>query len=189
MKVISLESCDLKSGYFIRIKPDTVLLRNNAPFFFPNFAGEVFCRFDLAIKINKIGKSIKNKFALRYYSQLFPVVEFYAHKLKEPFANTMEGDVLSCFDNSFAVSNVQIHMQDTSNYNLSTMINGELVNDFATATLAQRCAEVIGYTSEIMTLKIGDIISLGLSDKKTSVNIGDRIQCSSSEEHLDFIVK
>ena len=39
----------------IFIKPDSALLRNNAPFFLPEFSDDVHHEVELVIKINKLG--------------------------------------------------------------------------------------------------------------------------------------
>ncbi|MFV0346501.1 MAG: fumarylacetoacetate hydrolase family protein [Bacteroidales bacterium] len=190
MKIISLEPLSSKSGYFVRLKPDTVLLRNNESFFFPDFAGEVFCRFDLAVRIDKIGKFIKAKFASRYYSQFFPVVEFYAHNLSGIYSQTSEGSVLSYFDHSFAVSPFCTPIRNASE-SIRSMINGECVNELILKDISRVSDEAVEYTSQLVTLKIGDIVSLGMSSDKFQINIGSTIQLSDSGNvlFLDFEVK
>ena len=51
----------------IFLKPDTALLRNNEPFFVPDFANEFHYETELVIKINRLGKNIAPQFANRYY--------------------------------------------------------------------------------------------------------------------------
>ncbi len=42
-------------------KPDTALLRNNAPFFIPSFAKDFHYEVELVLKINRLGKNIDEK--------------------------------------------------------------------------------------------------------------------------------
>ncbi len=44
-------------------KPDTALLRENAPFFIPEFTQEVHYEVELVVKIKKMGKFIPLQFA------------------------------------------------------------------------------------------------------------------------------
>ncbi len=43
----------------IFLKPDTALLRDNSPFYLPNFAASFHYEVELVVKINKIGKNIE----------------------------------------------------------------------------------------------------------------------------------
>ncbi|MFV0483379.1 MAG: fumarylacetoacetate hydrolase family protein [Bacteroidales bacterium] len=191
MKILSLEPREADFVYMLRIKPDTVLLRNNSPLFIPDFAEEIFCRFDIAMKIDKLGKCISRRYASRYFSQVFPVVEFYAHGLKGSFASIMEGNLFSCFDNSFALSTAPILVENNNLIQTISSINGISVESLEVSDVLQRCSEIIEYASEITTLKIGDLVSLGLSSKKIKVNIGDNIKCLSPADnvYLDFCIK
>ena len=52
------------------MKPDTAVLRNNKPFYLPDFSDEIHYETELIVKINKLGKSISEKFAYRYYDEI-----------------------------------------------------------------------------------------------------------------------
>ena len=51
-------SGSLEDGPVVFIKPDTALLRNNDPFFFPDFTKEIHHEIELVVKICKEGKRI-----------------------------------------------------------------------------------------------------------------------------------
>ena len=48
-------------------KPDTAVLRNGAPFFYPDFSNDVHYEAELVLKICKEGKNIDEKFAYKYF--------------------------------------------------------------------------------------------------------------------------
>ena len=52
------------------MKPDSALLKNNKPFFLPDFSSEIHYETEVVVKISKLGKSIEPKFAPRYYDEL-----------------------------------------------------------------------------------------------------------------------
>ena len=47
-------------------KPDTALLRQNAPFYYPDFSQDIHHEVELLLRISKEGKNIQPKFASNY---------------------------------------------------------------------------------------------------------------------------
>jgi 2-keto-4-pentenoate hydratase/2-oxohepta-3-ene-1,7-dioic acid hydratase in catechol pathway len=64
------------------MKPDTALLRNNKPFYVPDFSQELHYETELIVKIDRIGKNIAPRFASRYYSEIGLGVDFTARDLQ-----------------------------------------------------------------------------------------------------------
>ena len=52
------------------LKPDTALLRNNDPFYIPAFSHEVHYECELVVRIDRVGKSIAERFAPVSYTHL-----------------------------------------------------------------------------------------------------------------------
>jgi 2-keto-4-pentenoate hydratase/2-oxohepta-3-ene-1,7-dioic acid hydratase in catechol pathway len=52
------------------MKPDSALLKNNKPFFIPDFSDELHYETELIIKFNRLGKNIDPKFSHRYYAEI-----------------------------------------------------------------------------------------------------------------------
>lgn len=52
------------------MKPATALLRENRPFYIPEFTQDVHYELELVIKICKNGKHIEKEFAHTYYDEL-----------------------------------------------------------------------------------------------------------------------
>ena len=52
------------------LKPDSSLLKNNKPFFLPDFSDNIQYEVEVVIKISKLGKGISAKFAQRYYDEV-----------------------------------------------------------------------------------------------------------------------
>ncbi len=51
-------------------KPDTALIKNNEPFYLPDFSNDVHHEVELVIRINKMGKQIQEKFARNYFNEI-----------------------------------------------------------------------------------------------------------------------
>ena len=50
------------------MKHETALLRNNDPFYVPDFSQEVHYETELVVKINRVGRAIAERFEPRYYT-------------------------------------------------------------------------------------------------------------------------
>jgi 2-keto-4-pentenoate hydratase/2-oxohepta-3-ene-1,7-dioic acid hydratase in catechol pathway len=53
------------------LKPDSSILKNNKPFFLPDFSSDIQFEVEVVIKISKLGKGISAKFAPRYFDERF----------------------------------------------------------------------------------------------------------------------
>ncbi|HXB11763.1 MAG TPA: fumarylacetoacetate hydrolase family protein, partial [Bacteroidia bacterium] len=49
------------------MKPETALVRDGWPFFYPEFSKEIHHEVEIVIKICKVGKNIQRQFAHKYY--------------------------------------------------------------------------------------------------------------------------
>ena len=45
------------------LKPDSALLQKNSPFYYPDFSTNVHYECELVVKINRLGKSIPERYA------------------------------------------------------------------------------------------------------------------------------
>ena len=61
---------DLPTEPVVFLKPDSALLKNNKPFFLPDFSENIHYEVEVVVKISKLGKSISSKFAHRYYDEV-----------------------------------------------------------------------------------------------------------------------
>jgi len=52
------------------LKPDSALLQKNSPFYYPDFSTNVHYECELVVKINRLGKSIPERYAKNYYSEV-----------------------------------------------------------------------------------------------------------------------
>jgi 2-keto-4-pentenoate hydratase/2-oxohepta-3-ene-1,7-dioic acid hydratase in catechol pathway len=161
------------------MKPDTALLKNNKPFFIPDFTNELHYETELIIKINKLGKNIATKYAHRYYSEVGLGVDFTARDLQRKLKE--EGkpwEVCKAFDDSAVIGDfLPVEKAgDVQNIRFRLDLNGNTVQKGHSADMIFRIDELIAYVSRFFTLKIGDILFTGTPVGVGKVTVGDRLE-------------
>lgn len=160
------------SWYFLA---DSSLTNAGKPFFIPEFAEEFDAIPTMAVKINRLGKSIASKFSQRYYSEFAPAVHFRATGLKHRLESMhLSADKACSFDRSFIMA-AYMPLPFSGDVEISMKKNGEIASHFHTSELSVTIDETISMASDSNTLKIGDIIVPGLP-QPTRIQIGDLIE-------------
>ncbi|MDE6028229.1 MAG: hypothetical protein K2G23_09170, partial [Muribaculaceae bacterium] len=65
--------------------PDSAMVRSGNPIFLPDFNCSFSGIFYLAVKISRLGKSIAERFATRYYSEAAPAMAVFPDELVGEF--------------------------------------------------------------------------------------------------------
>ena len=60
----------------IFMKPDTAALKDNRPFYIPEFSSDIHYELEVVLKICKEGKHIQEKFASNYYDEIGLGIDF-----------------------------------------------------------------------------------------------------------------
>ena len=176
------------------MKPDSALLRNNDPFFLPDWSKEIHHEIELVIKISRLGKNIDKKFAHRYFDEVGLGIDFTArdiqYKLKE---KGLPWEKSKAFDQSAVISSVFI---DKSVFPVPEAIffkldlNGKVAQDGNSELMIFSFEEIISYVSRYVTLKIGDLIYTGTPVGVGPVKIGDHLEGYLEDKKLlDFMIK
>lgn len=176
----------------IFMKPDTALLRNNNPFFIPEFTKDVHYELEVVVKINRLGKGINKQFASNYYSEIGIGIDFTARDLQtKQKQKGLPWEISKAFDSSAAVSKFQpLGNRDIQNLDFHLLQNGKVVQKGNTADMIFMVDEVISYISQFFMLKIGDLLFTGTPVGVGQVNIGDRLEAYLGDQKLmDFYVK
>ncbi|MBO7228698.1 MAG: fumarylacetoacetate hydrolase family protein [Bacteroidales bacterium] len=175
------------------MKPDSALLKNNKPFFLPDFSEEIHYETELIVKIDRLGKNISEKFASRYYSSVGLGVDFTARDIQRKTREEgMPWELCKAFDGSAVISEFvpleQFSGKESLQFHLD--INGETVQRGDTKDMIFNINQIIAYASQFFTLKIGDIIFTGTPVGVGSVSINDRLQgYLEGQKMFDFMVK
>ena len=185
-------NAEVPSAPVFFMKPDTALLKDNAPFYYPDFTKDLHYECELVIKIGRVGKNIQEKFAHKYYDEIGIGIDFTARDLQsECKAKGLPWEIAKAFEHSAPVSTKFLNKSSLPTPILFHLEhNGKVVQRGSTADLLFSFDAVIAYVSRFMTLKTGDLIYTGTPAGIGPVKIGDRLCGFIGEELLlDFEIK
>jgi 2-keto-4-pentenoate hydratase/2-oxohepta-3-ene-1,7-dioic acid hydratase in catechol pathway len=175
------------------MKPDTALLKNNKPFFIPDFSDELHYETELIVKINRLGKNIAQRYAHRYYAEIGLGVDFTARDIQRKLkSNGHPWEISKAFDNSAVIGDFKAvsEIEDVQNIEFHLDINGKTVQQGNSKDMIFPINELIAYTSKFFTLKIGDILFTGTPVGVGKVQVGDRLEGYIFDQKLfDFKIK
>lgn len=177
----------------IFMKPDSALLRENKPFFIPDFSKQVEYEVELVVRINRLGKNISEKFASRYYEEVALGIDFTARDLQQrQRALGAPWEIAKAFDNSAVISDF-IPLSTLANaegISFSLSKNGVEVQRGNTRDMLFSVNQIIAYVSRFFTLKIGDLIYTGTPAGVGPVVMGDYLEgFIEDNKMLNFFVK
>lgn len=178
----------------IFIKPDSALLKDNKPFFIPDFSEDIHYELEVVVRINRLGKNIAERFAHRYYDELTVGIDFTARDLQtELKSKGLPWELSKGFDYSAVVGEF-IPKEDLSNgvgdVDFELHKNGNQVQLGNTADMIHSIDKIIDYVSRFFTLKIGDIIFTGTPAGVGRVDIDDHLEGFLENKKLfDFYVR
>jgi acylpyruvate hydrolase len=174
-------------------KPDTAILRNNDPFYYPAFTKDIHHEVELVVRICKEGKSIEEKFASKYYDAVAIGIDFTARDLQDELKKQgLPWDIAKGFNGSAPLSEF-IPLSEIKNIHqlsFSLKLNDTLVQQGSTADMIFGIEGIISYISTFFTLRKGDVIFTGTPSGVGPVKIGDRLIAYLEEkEMLNFEIK
>ena len=175
------------------MKPDSAILKNNKPFFIPDFTEELHYETELIVKFNRLGKNIDAKFSQRYFAEIGLGVDFTARDLQRKLkAGGKPWEISKAFDNSAVIGNFLpvAELGDIQNISFRLDLNGKTVQNGNSSNMIFPINELISYVSRFFTIKIGDILFTGTPVGVGKVAIGDRLEGYIFDKKMfDFIVK
>lgn len=175
------------------LKPDTAVLKNNKPFYHPNFSNDIHHEIEIVLKVCKEGKFIAEKFADKYYEEIGIGIDFTARDLQtQQKAKGLPWEIAKAFDNSAPVSEfiAKTDLGDLNNLDFRLLINNELRQEGNSSQMLFNFNQIISYASQFFTLKKGDLIFTGTPAGVSKVNIGDKLKgYLNQNELLNFEVK
>lgn len=158
-------------------KPDTALLRENAPFFIPEFTQDVHFEVELVVKIKKMGKFIPVQFAHTYYDEISLGIDFTARDLQSKLKSKgLPWEKSKGFDHSAVIGKfLPITDFDLTNLNFRLEKNGEVVQQGNSQQMINSINQIISHVSEYFTLKVGDYIYTGTPSGVGPITSGDKL--------------
>lgn len=175
------------------MKPDSALLKNNKPFYLPDFSDDLHYETELIIKINRLGKNIAPQFANRYFAEIGLGVDFTARDLQRKLkANGHPWEVAKAFDNSAVIGGFLPveELGDIHQIEFRLDLNGVTVQQGNSADMIFPVEVLIAHVSKFFTLKIGDILFTGTPSGVGPVKVGDRLEGYIFDRKMfDFKIK
>lgn len=168
----------LSPSFFL--KPDSALLLKNQPFFYPEFSHEVEYETEVVVRIDRVGKSIDERFAHKYYSSVALGIDFTARDLqREAKAKGLPWTLSKGFDGSAVLSDFIPLAElggDIQNLSFSLSRGGQVLQHGNTRDMLCSVDHMISYISDFMLLRTGDLIYTGTPAGVGPVAIGDVLE-------------
>ncbi len=175
------------------LKPDSSILKNNKPFFLPDFSSDIHYEVEAVIKISKLGKGISAKFAPRYYDEVTLGIDITARDLQSRQAAAgMPWEISKCFDGAAPLGTfVPVNsINDMGNIDFRLEINDTIVQKSNTSDMIFGFNDIIEYVSRFFTLKTGDLIFTGTPSGVGRLNKNDNLVAFMGDKPvLDFQIK
>lgn len=193
-------------------KCDSALITRGRPFFIPDYTNECEYEAELVVRICRMGRSISERFAHRYYDAVTVGVDFTARDLQRKLrAEGLPWDLAKGFDGSAVVGEfcdfigekpaildgslgrfeehvVAERLSQGIEFHLD--INGKTVQSGISSEMIHTVDYLVSYISRFFTLKTGDLIFTGTPAGVGPVHIDDHLEgWLDGKKVLDFNVK
>ena len=159
------------------MKPETALLRNNQPFYLPDFSKEIHYETEIVLRIGKVGKAIPEKFALSHIDGIGIGFDFTARDLQNKLkAKGLPWEAAKAFDYSAAISPSFLPPESFTNLkdiSFKMVKNGQTVQQGNTKDLIFSFEKIIAFVSRFVSFKTGDLIYTGTPEGVGKVSEGD----------------
>lgn len=171
---LGFEDCDNPlSWHFL---PDSAFANAGKPFFIPDFADEFEATLSPAVRISRIGKSIAEKFASRYYAEIAPAIRFHAPGLmRELLSKGLPADRAYSFDRSIIIGAFMPVEKFREEGGFSFIKNGVASPAMDIDSFFRRADRTLALASAYNTVKMGDLI-VPDAIAPCPIMIGDRLE-------------
>lgn len=181
---------DTQRAPVIFTKADSSLLKDGKPFFVPDHLGRIDYETELVVRICRLGKSIPEQFAHRYYDAVTVGIDFTARNLQKKLREEGQPwEIAKGFDGAAVIGDwvSKERFLDVQGLRFFLNINGERRQEGCTCDMLVGIDRLIAYISKFFTLKTGDILYTGTPEGVGPVKIGDHLEgYLEGEKILDF---
>ena len=171
----------------IFFKPDTSLLKDNAPFYYPDFTQNIHYEVELVLKICKEGKNIEEQFASKYYDEIGIGIDFTARDLQQKAKEKgLPWALAKGFNGAAPVSSfypIEKH-PNPSDINFTLKVDGETKQQGNSGLMIFSFDYIISYLSKFVTLKKGDLIFTGTPEGVGPIKIGNKLDAFIEKDKL-----
>lgn len=188
---LATDKPDEKPAPTLFLKPDTALIHNDWPFYIPDFSNEVEFETELVVRINRLGKSIPERYAYRYYDEVSVGIDFTCRDLQRQLkAKGLPWEISKGFDSS-AITGKFVKLSELGivrqgegpvqsektiqDLHFEMQLNGETRQTGFTSDMLHTVDQIIAYASRFYILKMGDLIFTGTPKGVGTLHEGDTI--------------
>ncbi len=171
----------------IFMKPETAMLRNNSPFYYPSFSKDIHFEGEIVLRIGKEGKNIDPKFVSKYIESIGLGIDFTARDLQLKLKDKgLPWEIAKGFNGSAPVSEFipASEFKDLQNITFSLKQNGIVKQNSSSSEMIFDFAQIIAYISTYFTFKKGDLIFTGTPSGVGPVQIGDKLELFLGEKKM-----
>jgi acylpyruvate hydrolase len=160
----------------IFMKPSTALLKDDKPFYYPEFSKGIEFECEVVLKICKNGKHIAEKFAKDYYQEIGLGIDFTARDLQSQLKEKgLPWELAKAFDNSAVLGNFvdKNTLNNLEAISFEMTKNKELIQAGNTQDVLFSFDYLIHFLSTYFTLSTGDLIYTGTPAGVGKIAIGE----------------
>jgi 2-keto-4-pentenoate hydratase/2-oxohepta-3-ene-1,7-dioic acid hydratase in catechol pathway len=158
-------------------KADSSLLKDGKPFFIPDDMGRIDYEGELVVRICRLGKSVPERFASRYYDAVTVGLDFTARDMQnEARKQGLPWTICKGFDGSAIIGEWLPLVGDVQKLNFRLDKNGTTVQDGHATDMLFSVNQLISYISNYFTLKTGDLLFTGTPAGVGPVAVGDLLE-------------
>lgn len=171
-------------------KADSSLIKDGKPFFIPDHLGRIDYETEIVVRISRLGKSIPEQFAHRYYDAVTVGIDFTARDLQKRLREEGQPwEIAKGFDGAAVIGEWvdKERFLNIQGLHFALDINGERRQDGCTSDMLTGIDHLIAYISTFFTLKTGDLLYTGTPAGVGPVKIDDHLEgYLEGDKVLDF---
>jgi len=170
------------------MKPETALLQNNNPLYYPDFTKDLHFEVELLVKICNAGKHISPQFAHKYYEEVSVGIDFTARDVQQRCKeNGHPWEIAKAWNHSAPVGQF-IPIEEARNADgdieFSLQKNGQVVQQGNSNQMIADIDQLISYVSKFILIKRGDILFTGTPKGVGPVQLGDQLEAFIGKQSL-----
>ncbi|MDA0939422.1 MAG: fumarylacetoacetate hydrolase family protein [Bacteroidetes bacterium] len=161
------------------LKPQSAILSHKHPFYIPEWTQDVHHEVELVVKLDRLGKTISEAHAPRYYSEVALGIDFTARDIQSKLkAKGHPWERAKAFDGSAVIGqfmSLESLGKPVQDLRFSLKNHDDVVQKGHTADMLFSVDRLIAEVSKFMTLKVGDLIFTGTPAGVGRIKSGDRL--------------
>lgn len=166
----------MPSDPVIFLKPDSSLLTDGKPFFYPEHSQNIHYEAEIVVKIAKNGKYVEERFASSYYQEVALGIDLTARDTQDMLKSQgLPWELAKAFDGSAVVGSFipLTELPPISDLTFDLHKNGVTVQQGNTAQMTYSVDRLISFVSQYFMLRQGDMLFTGTPSGVGPIAVGD----------------